>query len=129
MSSEQLRRQVVFYAGQSRTLAARLSKPQPSPFIEGDPYQQADIVSITATVYSNDNIVDAWNAISVDVSDVISNTLQGWRADAIGYNFKHTIGPEGFPVGCVLGKVVYQFTMADGTQWAVEFYGPVERVP
>jgi hypothetical protein len=119
----------LFQQGASATLPARLANPGTSPYAEGTPYLPSDVASITCTVYSNGVIVEDWNGIEIDPADAIATTLTGWGLDDVGFNFAHTVGPEAFPAGGVLAVVCYAFVMADGTQWTLEFRGPVEAVP
>ena len=68
---------------------------------DGNAIQQADLSSITYSVYLLDDsdpdaatVVTGHDAASLTIADVIFDTLQTggiWDVDATGYNFKHIL--------------------------------------
>lgn len=82
---------------------------------------QSDVASIACSVRRFNRVNGAWgglttteNALAVVVANSIFDTLQtdsSWNADAIGYNFAHTIPAAAFP-GLGDYIAVYEFTPA-----------------
>lgn len=94
------------------------------PGVGKSPIVRADIASIAVTVRRFPLTSGAWgqiattlNAAAVTVSSAVFDSLQtdsAWTADALGYNFAHTIPASAFP-GLGEYSAVYIFTPASGT--------------
>jgi hypothetical protein len=68
---------------------------------DGEPLKQADVSTITYTIYELDDAdptartaVDGHTAVPLTIAEVIFDSLQtdaAWTVDATGYNFRHLI--------------------------------------
>jgi len=107
---------------------ARLTQLATSPDEEGTPLVQADLTEIKYWAYSGDEVVSGHDEVTLDVSDVIFDTLQGWAKDSVGYNFRHNVAATAFPSGNVIGSIIYKFTNTDGDVMHLEFKGRVANL-
>lgn len=114
--------------GASLPLYARFTNASLAPNHEGTPHVQAEVSTITYTVYAlsgykldTREAVAAYTGASVTVSDAVFNSLQPWEWDALGYNFKHVVPPTAFATGNAWYDVDYKITYADGTVGVIAF--------
>ena len=86
---------------------------------EGDALKQADISTITRTIYQangSDPATAVSGPTSLTVSSVVSDTLSNgneqWTLDAIGRNFADTVTT--FDTANAIYRLVYTFTLSGG---------------
>jgi len=115
-----------FVQNSNAMLCARAADMPASPYAEGTPYLTADVASIQCTVTIGGT--QTW-AASLTPSSVWYDTLQGWAADSIGYNFRHSLPAAALSTAPALAEVVYVVTLSDGYIFTIEFVGPVRAVP
>ncbi|HEY1601368.1 MAG TPA: hypothetical protein VGG64_17330 [Pirellulales bacterium] len=115
-----------FVQNSNAMLCARAADMPMSPYAEGTPYVTADVQSIQCTVTVGD--VQTWSS-SLTPSSVWFDALQGWAADSIGYNFRHSLPGSALSTAPAVAKVVYVVTLTDGYVFTIEFVGPVREVP
>jgi hypothetical protein len=100
----------------------------------GADVQQSGIAAVEYSIYELDSCrpdnfvpVVGHDAVSLDVEDVIFNSLQTgglWTADEVGYNFRHQIDvteAEAFAKAGVQYQVRYQLTPTSGQKTIVRF--------
>lgn len=98
-----------------RPLFARLGKMATSPGGNGTPYVQADIASITRSVFDKSGIVlPAFDEDVIVVATAIVDTLVGWPVDSIGYNLSDIVAPAAFAAGGEIVTVKYTITLSVG---------------
>lgn len=78
---------------------------------------QADVSSIA---YSVRSVADPSTVVasgSLTVADVVYDTLQttNWTADSTGYNFRAVLAGTCFPLGDIVYRVEFVFTMTSGS--------------
>ena len=98
---------------------------------DGDPFDQADLSSITCAVYDITTGTDvAVITPSIVISSVVYDTLQTgalWEnRDATGYNFAHALPVTAFPTAAHVYKVIYTFTPASGAVCLTEYHVTTE---
>lgn len=89
-----------------RLLMRFATDPENSGDTYGTPIVQADVAGATLTAYTATphavtgvktwGVLDDYDGISLTVSSVISDTLQPWLSDDLGYNFDYTIPADMF---------------------------------
>ena len=114
-------------AGDSLACHARLDYPPASPGAAGTPLVEADIASISYSVFVDDEVVEGYEDVTLEVGDVIYDSLQGWEEDGTGYNFRHVVDAAAVTAGNI--SIVYTITLADGQVVVPEFAGPCREVP
>lgn len=107
----------VFEKGDDVPVALALERDAASPLVAGVPYVRSDFTSVTWTlvrVYrGKKTIPEGCDAVALDKSTVLVNTMQGWSLDTIGYNFRHVIDESVlFPVADY--ESWYDFVLTSG---------------
>lgn len=120
------------------TLQGRLATdPLTSGAKYGEPLLQSDIdsIALTASLGTADETsgqitwteIDGYNPLSLTVGDVISDTLQPWYNDSIGFNFSWRV-PAAMLAAATAGqyaKVVVTVTLATGAQTWQSYQGQI----
>ena len=92
---------------------------------EGYPVKQADLASISYSIFDTYDGSTVVSAQALTVSAVIFDTLQQasgpiWTADAQGYNFRHALPATSFPNGNRVYRYEAKLTFASGdVAWAL----------
>ena len=86
---------------------------------EGYPVIQADLSTITYSIYDLETGSFVVNSSSLTIANVIYDTLQDtdgilWAQDGIGYNFRHNLGSASFPDGDRRYRYEAKFTSMSG---------------
>lgn len=105
------------------TVIGECFEDQPSPNMgyvtgpTGAALDQADISSISYSVFERDTGTVVLSSTSLTVSSVIFDTLQTpaiWTRDDTGYNFRHDAPATTMPHGGRWYKFEYKFNLASG---------------
>ena len=114
-----------FVAGASRDLIASVRLRSESPTERGDMIQQADVASLTLSVYVDGVVLDDFDGLTIDVADVIYDTPFGWSEDEDGANFKYTLPSEALAAAGNVRAVFTFIQAADDQPAIVVFAGPI----
>ena len=88
---------------------------------------QADVTSMTYSIYPIQNDTAHTDAAALTVSDLIYDTLQKdgrWTKDSTGYNLRHDIAYTVFTTPGVY-ELRYDFVMADASQFRMLLDDPI----
>lgn len=107
---------VTFVEDSSCVLMARITDRTTIYGTNPTPLVQADFSSIILTVYdvTLSAIATGFDGISLTISSVIYDSLQGWGRDNIGHNFRYTLAYNAFVVGSDNYSVEVKYTLTNG---------------
>lgn len=119
-------------AGNSMRLAGRIAGLADGPGENGTPFVQADFAgpdgSILMSVYLDGEVLDDFEDVELDTTDVMFDSLQGWKLDGVGFNFAHWPDLEALAAAGTL-QVIYTLTTTEGYVIIGEYRGPLRAVP
>ena len=114
-------------------IMARIEDRPTAPNSRGTALLRANLSAITYWVYDvttegSEAVVSGHNGVSLTISDVIFDTLQGWHVDGVGHNFRKTLAATAFPTGGNKYRVEVKWTHTDGRIGFTRWEGPADKI-
>jgi len=103
------------FDGTNPVAQSRITAMPTTPTGNGTPYVQANFSAIYYTVYRENSgslfVVDGYEDVPLTIASQVYDTLQGWDADNIGFNFQHVV-PLAALEATARHTVVYRFALS-----------------